>query len=225
MVYFTKRVYADAGNSGPKRFKATPASTQQQLMQLKRKVARIAPEKKVNVISQSVSNVDDATGGIAYISGLAQGVDFVNRVGERVYYDHLELNVAVTSGASSNFTALYAAYLVKDVMSTGAFPSIAGTPQSIFASTSPIGGHINPLMRDRFKVLRRWDFNGVAIISGNTPAMQRWSVSLSGPSEFLDTTSAVTAAGKNSYYVVILSNDSADVIDFNINGQMIFTDA
>lgn len=225
MVYYTKRVYADAGNSCPKRFKATPASTQKQLALLKRKVARIAPEKKFCIISQSILNVDDAAGGIAYISGLAEGVDYLNRVGQRVYFDHLELNVAVTGGASSGSTSLYAAYFIKDTLSTGALPSIAGTSQSIMASFSPIGGFINPLMKERFKLLRKWDFNGLMLNSGDHPSMQRWSVDLTGPSEYIDTTAAVTGASKNAYYVVCLSNDATDAIDFNCNGQMTFTDS
>lgn len=198
-----------------------------ELTQLKRKVARFKPEVKQSVIASSIANVPVATGGITYISGVAQGVDDINRLGNKIRPTMLEVVVSMTStnGELTNaFNSNYGVYIVKDTMSAGAVPAISGTSNAIFQTFSPRFALQTPESRNRFKVLRQWDMTAPELITGNVISLRKWRIPLTGTTDYIDTTSAVTGAQHNAYYMVVLSTDAAETVDFSINGFFHFTD-
>lgn len=228
MVFYRLRSGAPPAGRPFKRFKTSKASVSSRLTQLKRQVAQFKPETKMIAVSQGIANVTDTAGAIIYVSGIAQGTDFDDRLGSKVRAQFMELNVALTSvvaDTGAEPSTLYAVYLVKDMMSNGSLPSISGAAGSIFQAFSPIGGYVVPTNRDRFKVLRQWDLSAADFSSANVKSMVKWRVPLSGLTEYIDTTAAVTGAQKNAYYVVALSNQTTDLVDFNVNGFFHYTDA
>lgn len=230
MAFYRLRSGAPAPGISYKKRRWTPTKTSvnQQLTQLKRKVARFTPETKMIQIGQSLPNVADTTGGILYISGIAQGADFDDRLGSKVHAVMMELNVSVTSTNSDVGTGLnemFSLYLIKDAMGTGSLPAIAGTQNAVMASLSPLAGFVSPLNRDRFKILRQWDTSAALLSNGTDLSVQKWRVPLSGLTEFTDTTASITGAQKNAYYLVALTNAPSDVVDFSVNGFFHYQDA
>lgn len=225
MVFYRLRSGAPMPERPAKRYRPTKSTVAQQLVQLKRKVQRFTPETKRVNISQSAANVTVAAGAIIFVSGVAQGVDSSDRLGSKVHAHMLELNVAITSAAVAATSNLnYAAYLVKDSMSAGALPTISGAG-GIFQAFNPIAGLVQPIVRDRFKVLRQWDINASSLFAGSQSSLMKWRVPLTGLTEYITTVNNVNSAQKNAYYVVFLSNDIADTVDFSVNGFFHFTDA
>jgi len=230
MAYYRLRSGAPPPGSSYKKRCFTPSKTSvnQQLTQLKRKVARFTPETKLIQIGQSMPNVADTAGAIIYISGVAQGTDFDDRLGSKVRAVMFELNVAITSTAidiGGDPADMTSVYLVKDVLGTGALPSISGTQNSVMASFSPLAAFVNPLTRDRFKILRQWDVSAATITTGNTLSLMKWRVPVSGLTEYTDTTVNVSGSHKNAYYVIALTNMAADAFDVSVNGFFHFQDA
>lgn len=223
---FYKRVYASSAGPPAKRTRyAAKQSITAQLTQLKRKISRFKPEVKNQPINIVISNVGTGVGSISLLSGIAQGVDYNNRLGSKIHPVHLDINVSLTSGYSTNPNDLYGCYLVKDNMSAGALPVIAATKDAIMQGFAPETAQVQPLTLDRFTIMREWLINGASMTQGNQPSLVRWRVPLSGLTEFTDTTNAVTGAQRNAYYIVVLTDDTAGTVDFAVDGYFRFSDA
>lgn len=213
--------------SGPpaKRYKK---SLDARVTQLKRQVAMFKPEEKHCPISFAATNVTDTAGSITILSGVPQGSDYDDRLGAKVRPTNIDLNIHLTSPIADitvESGVLYGCYLVKDSQGNGGAPVISGSSTSIFQAFSPVGAHVVGNNRSRFKVLRQWDISASEIYHGTMSPMVKWRVPLSGVTEYIGTGATDTSAGKNAYYLVILSNHTTDLVDFTVNGFYSFTDA
>lgn len=200
-------------------------TTEQRLLTLTRKVNALNPELKSYQVSGSFTNVTAAAGQIGYVSSVAQGADVFNRIGDKIQAKELTIYFKPTGGDTGNFQDLYGVYLIKDLESNGVVPVVSGTAQSIFANPGPLQAIINTNVKDRFKMVKRWVYAGVAVAVGNQNPYHEFKCKLNHVMNYHDATGAQTGAGKNAYYLVVLSDDAANTIDFSWYAELRFVDA
>lgn len=214
--------------TGRRRSSATgKASTEARLLKLTKKVNALDPELKCYQAAGAFTNVDDATGQINYLTAIAQGTTIQERIGDKIQIKELFINVKLLAGAvaSAASTALYGVYLIRDMQSSGVLPVVSGTAQSIFAFPGPVQAVINPVTKDRFKIVRKFVFGGGMAAGGNQLPLCTFKVKLNHVIDWHDGTTAITGAGKNAYYLVLLSDDTNDTVDFATYLEIRFTDA
>jgi len=224
MVYYRLREGAPAYGRPAKRFKATSQTVDKQLIALKRKVKQFEPEVKMIGINQSMTNVQGGVGDVLYISGIVQGTNYSERLGHQVRPVYMELNLTV-SGLTASSVEPISVYLIKDKQSDGTVPDLSGASNSVFFGNTPISGVRNPLTRDRFTVLRQWDFTAVMINSGNMCNLMKWRIPLTGVTEYIGTSAAQTSSQKNQYYLMCSSSETANTLDVTCFGILKYTDA
>lgn len=209
-----------------RRSSALAGSTEQRLTKLIRKVNALDPELKTFQASTSFTNVDDAAGQIVYVSGIAQGVDTYRRIGDKVSIKGIDINIKVTGGnlATAGNLALYGVYLIKDLQSSGVVPVVSGTDQSIFTNPGPTQAMVNFSTKDRFKILKKWVFGSGMLAGGNTLPIHSFKYKCNAVSTYHDATTAISGAGKNAYYLVVLSDDATDTVDMAMFTEIRFTD-
>lgn len=216
-----KRIYGGARSTAPaKRSKTISAK----VSRLQRQVAVLRPELKWVSGTSSLPNVDDAAGGIAYVSGIAQGTNVDNRVGEVVMAKRLDINVKVLSNvAALNTFVTYRILLILDKDSNGVVPTITAVANAIMLGSQPIN-LLNRVAAGRFKILRDKYITAGQLQSGSEANIWKWEVPLNHKMTFRGTNSTQAEAGKNSLYLVCLSDDTADVVDFASAQQLGYTD-
>jgi len=227
MVGFKRRYPTRYG--GPSKSTKTSYSSSlsmaKQLASIKRRVSMYKPEVKALHTTASISNVAPGAGALQLLTGLDQGTDNGNRLGSTVRPKYMELNLIISDSLGSSSLDNFAFYLVKDSTSSGAAPAISGAANAIFSGFGPITGLVQPNTRDRFKVLREYHFNAAEITLGTKCTFLKWRVPMSGLIEYVGTTSAQASAQKNHMYFVVLSDDTAAVLDVQLGWTFSFTDA
>jgi len=190
---------------------------------LQRQVNLLRPEPKRDVVAITLNNVVDTTGAIQYVSALVEGSNGSERIGNKVHM--LRCNVLLNCGGTTGTAGLFTkAYLVRDLESNGVVPVVAGTAQSIFSSTDPNTAFVNFFVKDRFKVLATWTWSDIVLANGNGPSYRSSTIRLGTDSYFHDATAAQTAAGKHSYYMVVLAQQANDTNDVVGAIEFVFTD-
>jgi len=168
--------------------------------------------------------VDDAAGGIALVSGIAQGTNIDNRIGDYIHAKKFDINVKITSGvAAAGSHAQYRVLLVLDKDSNGVVPTISGVANAIMTGSQPIN-QLSRVTAGRFKILRDKIVGATALQNGDHEFIWRWEVVLNHKMTFRGTSAAQTDVGKNALYLVCLSDDTADAVDFASSQQLGFTD-
>lgn len=190
---------------------------------LQKKVARLTPEKKYDVVAFAQNNITAAAGAISYLSALVEGANGSERIGNKVRI--LELAIQINTGGSGATQSLMCkTYLVRDLESNGVVPVISGTAQSIFSSFDPNTAYVNFFTKDRFKVLKTWLWSEFCMAAGNLPTYKEGRLKLDTYSYFHDATANQTAAGKHAYYLVTLTQDVVGTFDVVGAVEWTFTD-
>ena len=208
--------------SGGRFRKASRQTDHAKLQRLQRQVAALRPELKYYQESATLSNIGAAVGLVTYVSGIAQGSDDINRIGNQITVKSVDMNIKCVSGYSSN-PATYVVYLIRDNDSNGVLPTVSGTVNSILTGSQPI----NQLLRTaegRFKILRKKQLSGLMLASGSEQFVFTWSIKLNTILTYRGTTGAQANAGKHALYLVIVSDDASDTVDFAYSSQIGFTD-
>lgn len=200
-------------------------TTEQRLMHLTKKVNALNPELKSFQVSGAFTDVSVATGQIAYVTSIAQGSDVFNRIGDKISAKEITVLFKPTGGAAGTFANLYGLYLIKDMESNGVIPVVSGTAQSIFANPGPLQAIVNTNVKERFKIVKKWIFGGAALVGSNQIPYHEFKLKLNHVMNFHDATGANTGGGKNAYYLVALSDDASNTIDFSWYAELRFTDA
>jgi len=222
----SKRTYGGglSGRSGPSKYRKTSPSISGKILRLQRTVAALRPEVKQLQTVTTISNLAQATGNIAYISGVAQGTTDASRIGDTIRPKYLNVSqYFINPGATAGF---YSTFVVLDKESNGVVPVISGTAQAVFSTFNNTEVFTNPSTEKRFKILKRFDVSSASHLSGapGGSLVQHARIPLSGMMHFHDTSSAQTGAGKNALYLITITNDSTNVADFSLTSQLGFTD-
>lgn len=224
MAFYRLRSGAPAPGPMYKKRRTGPASTQQQLSQLKRKVAALKPETKVAYVTGQNANVAATVGNIQYLSTIGQGVTKRERLGDQIRLTRIQFRIQavdVLESAVGNFTNRI--LLVRDKAATGVIPTIAGAASSILTGATPLGQPL-PNTMDRFVILKDFVYNGSQIIQGTLPGQFYCDMKMNVVMDYLDTGSAIGSAGSNALFVVVLTDATAATQDWNFTCNLSFTD-
>lgn len=199
--------------------------TNARLMKLTRVVNAMKPELKCYQQRTDITNVTGA-GAISYVSSILQGSDVVNRLGDRIRAKKVTLQYKLESGFTgiAGSTAVYGVYLIKDNQASGLVPVISGTPQAIFTNSSPLAAIIAPTVKDRFTILRSHIFGGPSVGLGNEIPLHKWVVKQDSITSYQGAGGTIASAGKNAYWIVILTDDAANTVDVSYFAELLFTD-
>jgi len=187
---------------------------------LQRQVALLKPEVKHAVGTVSFVNVTAAAGAIGTLSLVAQGTSSSERVGDVIRAQSIELILAtgsVSSGAQIRFI------VVKDTQNAGALPTISGAASAVLSSFVPGSAMLNPLARPRFKIL--YDdlhVNEVISYTEYSSTVRRAGFKLNFPITYIDAGSS--DHGKNSLFLIALTNDNANTMDVAAEFDLAYTD-
>jgi len=191
------------------------------ISRLQRQVALLKPEVKYFVTSQSINNVTQAAGAIAYVSDIQQGTSDNTRIGDSVRGVSFRVRGTGEPTGSTDFRFL----VIQDMDSNGVVPVISGTAESIFYDFTARACMVQSLTANRYKVLWERYYNASSIVYGDSNGgyIDTGYIKLSKPITFRANAGNNTDAGKNALYVVILVDD-ADTMDFNFRTELKYTD-
>lgn len=208
--------WAWGARGAPKKAKSVAA----QVTRLQRQVALLKPEVKHFVGLANFVNVTAAAGAIQNLNEVAGGSGISDRVGDVIRSKSIEVIMnqgSVTAGSIVRFI------VVKDSQNGAIAPSISGAAISVLTSASPTLAMLNPTARPRFKVLYDQIHVRPLITYGQyTSEVRRWGMQLNFPINFVG--SAASAYGKNSLWLIVLTNDAAGTMDVTAEYDIGFTD-
>lgn len=195
------------------------------LLRLQRTVNALRPEVKY-FNAATTQSPSTAAATVLYLSQIAQGTDNINRVADKIRSVFVEIIVSAnyvmpTPPVAGNSTMFY---LVQDLESSGVAPVAASTVQAIFLLPDPQRAIQNPDTRERFKILGSYDFSETRTQNGTTPNVWRKKFKMAKAITYHDTTSGVASAGKNSLFLIGMSNLAIGVGSFQVAWTVAFTD-
>jgi len=200
-------------------------SDHNKLLKLQRAVASLAPELKWFTSSGSVLNVNDGNGSIACVSLVAQGTDDVNRIGNQISAKKISINCKLIDGGSAvGSVSTYTVYLVRDDDSNGIIPTVSGAANSILDGSQPIN-QLQRSVENRFKILRKKVLTGAMLAAGSAHYLWNWTVPLNFKMTFRGSAGTQINVGRYGLYLVFVSDDAADTVDFAYTQHLCFTDA
>lgn len=226
---YRRRVYGGPSGSpysrSAKRAR-TAAPLTAKVQALQRKVALLRPETKVLQTLVSATNVSDIAGSITYISGVAQALTDTGRIGDRIRVTSVSGSISMYNQFSAAAGLLYSVFIVKDMDSNGAIPTISGAAQSILTSFNSRTAFPQTGTVGRFKILARRDFGSNAANSGGPQSgtYQTFNIKMNHTLTYRDTSSAQTGAGKNALYMVVITDDTIDSVDLVAPITITYTD-
>lgn len=212
-----KRVY---GGSAVKRSVKKAKTVAQKVSRLQRQVALLKPEVKHFVATSAIVNVAAAVGGIANLCAVVQGSGTSDRIGDLIRAQSIE--VLFTQGSFASQTQLRF-IIVKDTQNAGTIPAISGVGSSVLSSTGPSDAQLAPTARPRYKILYDEIHQQSNLVYGEfTATIRRCSIPLNFPIHFIG--NAAVDYGKNTLWLIVLSNDATNVGDVNFSYDIGFTD-
>lgn len=196
-------------------------SVSQQVRSLQRFVATLKPEIKYHDTSASGLNVP-VTGTVDTITDIAQGDTVNTRTGNAINVVSITVKGSINSVANG---AYYRVALVQDKQQIADTSPTAGTIFSDgVASANPVTALPTIANLARFNVL--WMskiFSGTVITGTNQIAYYEFTRKTNIKVSYNGTAS--TDIEKNGLYVVFLTDDAANAVDFNGLARLGFTDS
>jgi len=212
-----KRFFGSAKN-GPPAKKAKTLATK--VTRLQRQVALLKPEVKHIVTLANFVNITAAAGGIQPLVLVDQGTTASERVGDVIRAQSIEIIISegsVSAGAQVRFI------IVKDTQNAGAVPTISGSTSAVMSSFSPSTAFLNPSARPRYKIL--YDdihVHETLAYSEYPSSIRRCGFKLNFPITFIGAGGG--DYGKNSLWLIVLTNDAAGTMDIVAEYDLAFTD-
>lgn len=195
-----------------------------EMLKLKRQVKALTPEHKVFLNSITPIAPLSAVPTISYLNAIGQGSDSFNRIGDRIrilgFETRLHLDAILNNAAQNNTWFM----IVKDLESNGVVPTVSGTAQAIFVGPLPQSTLIETSVRERFKVIAYYKFPGAMVDNGNQTGCVQKDFKQNVLCTFHDGGTGTTAAGKNAYYLVGVTDSAAAGGTFTFNYSIIYTD-
>jgi len=220
-----KRVYGGGAPSSRPLKKSKGGNDHAKLLRLQRQVALLRPEIKYIPGSDAAANVTVAAGYISFLTGISQGVNVAQRVGDTVRASSFRLRCS-----QDNLTLIghVSFFLIKAIDLNGALPAIS----TVMSSFDPKTAQINQNVKDKYKLLARYDLASRASAAGATAGGNvrdcysvEKSVMYNNVVTYSATTAAVASASKNHLFCIVLSSDTADTVDITLSWELGYTDA
>lgn len=227
---YSKRVYGGGYTRSGRTFKKAKTSVSQsdhnKLLRLQRVVSALKPELKYAQTALTNTNIG-AAGQIAYLTPVAQGTDYNQRVGNKIRCKWLHLNIEVQGWTNSTSGFYGDVFIVKDKMNQGVLPTAVGAVPAILTTGDPGTSFLNRADNDRFVVLKKFRFCSNAFGSGGVPngVAQEYKIYLNDmPMDFETSAGAIAGASKNALFIVFITNDSGSAADFYTTSELCFSD-
>jgi hypothetical protein len=166
------------------------------------------------------STTVNTTGSIFCVSEIAQGLDYLNRVGDSIKIQHIECRVRLYQNTGATET-LMRAVCIRDLDGYGTAPTTADILETVGTVSAPLSP-LKWLNRDRFSVL--YD----ELVAFNSTGNQSEEIVLSMPHaghvKYLGTTAAAASDGKGSIYWVFVSDEATNTPSYALYSRILFTD-
>jgi hypothetical protein len=159
-------------------------------------------------------------GAVQYLSGMAQGLDQVNRIGDSIRIQHLSFVGGATVGAATQ--AFLRILIVRDMENQGA--AIAGS--DLLANVSGAGAPFS--LQNYINAHERFSVIYDELISldplSNINDVLRFSTTHKGHIRYRDTTAAVTGAAEGSLWFVALTDVASTGPSCRFSFRVVYTD-
>ncbi len=177
--------------------------------------------KLVNIeekaFENSASGTASTAGTVGYMSGLSQGVDVFNRIGDSIKLHSFEFCLNVTQGGALTTWDRVRVLLVRDLENGGATPAVT----DILGSAS-ISGFEQWLNRNRFKFL----FDEVFDISAtaNPLATRQVHIPVDRHIKYRSTSNAAAGAAEGSMWWLVICENGVNPSAYALNWRLRYTD-
>lgn len=210
------------GIRGPK----TTGTLYAQVKALQRAVKNLGPEKKYTDLTLAQTNITVA-GAITHITAIAQGDSISTRTGNAVTVVSIACKGKIATGANALAVGSYLRVLVvcdkQQVADTSPAPATIIT-DGIFTA-DPVSMLPNTDFLERFRILHSSRlYDGSRIATGTATQDRTWEFSWSGNIKVQYNGTASSDIQKNGLYVVFLTDDGGNVLDFSGVSRIGFTD-
>lgn len=188
-----------------------------------RKVRRMYKTVEVKLVETNNTVVPDTTGTVTFVSGVAQGLDTINRIGNKIFVKYIDFDCELTAlpGTVSPQWCRLHVFRWKDV--EGLLPTIAELYNSA------------PFWRNFSNFNRRFDFKTyydkwkMVVTDGNTQARTskhwRFRVKVNRTELFLGNNALVGNCHMNGLFYAVTGNLSTLVApSINVRTRMRYTD-
>jgi hypothetical protein len=197
---------------------------QNRLVKLQRQVRALKPELKCFQLPFTFSN-QAAGAAIFYASAIAQGSDVFNRLGDKISQKKVYWQCGMNQAVGTSVTD-WRLFLIRDLESNGVVPTVSGAVQAIFTSSDPDNAVIQNNTKERFKIMSVFDWHDPTVaLGGERSGIRHAWVRTGTESRYHDATANQTGAGKNAYYVVVMTNTASVTTDLDGVLEFYYTDA
>jgi len=157
-------------------------------------------------------------GALTYASGIAQGTDLSNRIGNSLKVQSLHLMGRVAINPSATTFSVVRIILVRDNENPGSNPGVADIVDTV---NTPIT-FVNYVNRKRFSFV----FDELVVVdkTGNYSACFRASVPFERHIFYRSTGNAVGSAAEGALFWLAISDESTNTPDIKVNLEFSFTD-
>lgn len=212
-----KRVY---GGSVPKRSLKKAKTVAQKVSRLQRQVALLKPEVKHFTATATITNISAAAGGIVNLTGIIQGAGTTDRIGDVIRAQTIEVILAEGSVAVGKQVRFI---IIKDTQAAGSVPVVAGVGSSVLTTAAPSTAMLAPTARPRYKVLYdEIHMHSNVVYGAYTSEIRRCGFQLNFPIHFVG--NSAVDYGKNTLWLIALTDDAAGVMDVTAAYDIGFTD-
>jgi len=219
------RAYRNNYKHAPKSFK-TSGTLWMQVKALQRAVKNLSPEKKYTDLSLSQINIGVA-GAVTHITSVAQGDTIATRTGNVLNLVSITCKGKIATAANALAVGSYMRILVvvdkQQVADTS--PSAADVITDGIFTADPVSMLPNTAFLERFRILHSSRlYDGSRIATGTATQDRSWEYSWTGNMKVEYNGTAGTDIQKNGVYVVFLTDDAGNVLDFSGVARVGFTD-
>lgn len=212
-----KRMYAGVA---PKRSVKKAKTVAQKVSRLQRQVALLKPELKHFTATAVLTNITHTSGGIVNLTAIVQGAGTSDRIGDVIRAQTIEVVLAEGSVASGKQIRFI---IVKDTQNAGVIPVVSGVGSSVLTTAAPSTAMLAPTARPRYKVLYdEIHMHSTAVYGAYTSEIRRCGFQLNFPIHFIG--NAAVDYGKNTLWLIALTDDTAGTMDVTAAYDIGFTD-
>jgi hypothetical protein len=184
-----------------------------------RRLVHVPEEKNLDV---DVSTNPTQTGVLTLLTGLAQGTDVGNRVGDVIkvtkitWYGRLAIGSAVTTFSTARMI------MFRDMENSGSVPVLADIMETTTGS-SCVRSPLNFLNRKRFSIL--WDQMVVLDATSRFSEIVRGELTLNKTVRYRGTGNTVAAAAEGTIYWLFISDETVNAPALAVYTQLQFADS
>lgn len=184
-----------------------------------RRLVHVPEEKSLDVdLNANVSNA----GTLTLLSGIAQGTDVGQRVGNAIRATSITFRGRVGCNTAVTTYSVIRLILIRDTENSGSVPALADIMEATGGSVG-VRAPMNFINRDRFKVL--WEDMITVAPSFKYSQVVKGDLKLNLPVKYRGTGNTVAAAAEGTLYWVWVSDEATNTPSVALYTQLRFIDS